>query len=147
MDCSPPGSSVHGISQAEYWSRLSFPSPEDLPDPGTEPALHVFPASMGRFFTTAPPGKPLNTSFFCCSPAGLLLPKATVFASKEASVGHAGPSATSPPACSLPESAPDLHFSVLLPLHEAYSLHKDRSLQPGSSVGAICIFKSFTLSP
>ena len=37
MDCSSPGSSVHGISQAEYWSRLPGPSPGDLPDPGIEP--------------------------------------------------------------------------------------------------------------
>ena len=28
MDCSPPGSSVHGISQQKYWSGLPFPSPE-----------------------------------------------------------------------------------------------------------------------
>ena len=27
LDCSPPGSSVHG---QEYWSRLPFPSPESL---------------------------------------------------------------------------------------------------------------------
>ena len=27
MDCSPPGSSVHGILQA-YWSGLPFPSPD-----------------------------------------------------------------------------------------------------------------------
>ena len=30
MDCSPPGSSVHGTSQEEYWSGLPFPSPGDL---------------------------------------------------------------------------------------------------------------------
>ena len=35
---SPPGSSVHGIFQQECWSGLPFPSPGDLPDPGTEPA-------------------------------------------------------------------------------------------------------------
>ena len=34
MDCSPPGSSVHGISRQEYWSGLPFLSPGDLPDPG-----------------------------------------------------------------------------------------------------------------
>ena len=34
MDCSPPGSSVHGIFQQEYWSGLPFPSPGDLPNPG-----------------------------------------------------------------------------------------------------------------
>ena len=26
-----------GFSRQEYWSGLSFPSPEDLPDPGIEP--------------------------------------------------------------------------------------------------------------
>ena len=26
-----------GFSRKEYWSGLPFPSPEDLPDPGTEP--------------------------------------------------------------------------------------------------------------
>ena len=36
MDCSPPGSSVHGISR-EYWSGLSFHSPEYLSHPETEP--------------------------------------------------------------------------------------------------------------
>ena len=37
MDCSPPGSSVHGILHQEYWSGLPFSSPGDLPDPGIEP--------------------------------------------------------------------------------------------------------------
>ena len=36
MDYSIPGSSVHGILQAEYWSGLPFPPPGDLPVPGTE---------------------------------------------------------------------------------------------------------------
>ena len=36
MDCSLPGSSVHGILQQEYWSGLPFPSPRDLPNPGIE---------------------------------------------------------------------------------------------------------------
>ena len=39
----------------ECWSELSFPSPGDLPDPGTEPGS---PAPAGRFFTTKPPGQP-----------------------------------------------------------------------------------------
>ena len=37
VDCSLPGSSVHGFSRQEYWSGLPFPSPGDLPDPGIEP--------------------------------------------------------------------------------------------------------------
>ena len=28
IDCSPPGSSVHGIFHAEYWSGMPLPSPE-----------------------------------------------------------------------------------------------------------------------
>ena len=54
--CSPLGSSVHGIFQMRILSELLFPSPEDLPDLGIEPAS---PALAGAFFTTMPPGKPL----------------------------------------------------------------------------------------
>ena len=58
-DCSPPGSSVHGIFQAKYWSWLPFPTPEDLPDPRIESRSLESPALAGRFFTTAPPEKPI----------------------------------------------------------------------------------------
>ena len=44
-----------GFSRQQYWRRLPFPSPGDLPDPGMEP---VSPALAGRFFTTEPAGKP-----------------------------------------------------------------------------------------
>ena len=37
MDCSPPGSSVHGIFQARILEWLPFASLGDLPDPGMEP--------------------------------------------------------------------------------------------------------------
>ena len=56
-DCSPPGSSVHGIFLARYWSGLSFPVSGDLPDPGIKPIFLVSLALTGRFFTTEPPGK------------------------------------------------------------------------------------------
>ena len=39
-----------GFSRKEYESRLPFPIPGDLPDPGTEPGS-VSPASADRFFT------------------------------------------------------------------------------------------------
>ena len=55
MDCSLPGSSVHEISQEEYYSGSPSRSPGDLPDPGIEPAS---PALAGGFFTTEPPEKP-----------------------------------------------------------------------------------------
>ena len=44
-----------GFSRQEYWSRLPFPPPGDLPDPGIEP---VSPALAGSFFTIEPPRKP-----------------------------------------------------------------------------------------
>ena len=58
--CQPPLSI--GISRQEYWSGLSFPSPEDLPNPRIEPASPVSPALAGIFFTTAPPGNDLPTT-------------------------------------------------------------------------------------
>ena len=42
----------------EYWSGLPFPSPGDLPERGMEPMSLESPVLVGRFFTTAPPGKP-----------------------------------------------------------------------------------------
>ena len=55
MDCSAPGSSVHGISQAKMLECIAFPPPEDLPKPRVKP---VASALAGGFFTTKPPGKP-----------------------------------------------------------------------------------------
>ena len=55
MDCSPPGSSSHRISQARILEWLPFPSPEALPNPGVELASH---ALAGGFFTTEPPVNP-----------------------------------------------------------------------------------------
>ena len=55
VDCSPPGSSVHGFPRQEYRSGLPFPSPGELPDPRIEP---VSSALAGGFLTTEPPGKP-----------------------------------------------------------------------------------------
>ena len=49
MDCSPPGSSLHSISQARILEWLLFPSPGDLLNPGMEPTS---PALEGKFFTT-----------------------------------------------------------------------------------------------
>ena len=48
MDCSPPGSCVHGVLQARYWSGLPCHPPGDLPDPGMEPVLSQLFASGGQ---------------------------------------------------------------------------------------------------
>ena len=55
VDCSPPGSSIHGILQARVleWAAISFS--RDLPDPGIEPRS---PALQADALTSEPPGKP-----------------------------------------------------------------------------------------
>ena len=45
------------FSRQECWSGLPFPPPGDLPEPGIKPSS---PALAGRFFTTEPPGKPID---------------------------------------------------------------------------------------
>ena len=80
MDCSPPGSSVHGTLQARvlewgaiafsnqaplsmgfsrqgYWNGLPFPFPGDLPDPGIKPGS---PALQADSLPTELPGKSLS---------------------------------------------------------------------------------------
>ena len=59
MDCSSPGSSVHGILQAKNWSGLPFPSPEDLPHPGIKPES---PALQADSLLTEPSRKPVSKS-------------------------------------------------------------------------------------
>ena len=40
-----------GFPRQEYWRRLPFPPPGDLPSPGINPESLVSPALAGRFFT------------------------------------------------------------------------------------------------
>ena len=62
IDCSSPGSSVHGVlvsmgfSRQEYWSGVPFPSPGDLPDPGIEPGS---PALQLNSLLSEPLRKPM----------------------------------------------------------------------------------------
>ena len=53
MDCSPSGSSVHGILQARILEWVAMPSPGTLPNPGIEPASLTSPALAGKLFTTS----------------------------------------------------------------------------------------------
>ena len=49
VDCSPPGSSVHGISQARILEWAAIPSPGDLPNSGIDLPC---PALAGGSLTT-----------------------------------------------------------------------------------------------
>ena len=54
-DCSPPGSSVHGTLQARILEWVATSYSRGSPQPRTR--THVS-CSVGRFFTTVPPGNP-----------------------------------------------------------------------------------------
>ena len=49
-----------GFSRQESWSRLPFPSPGDLPDPGIEPGSAALRADA---LPPEPPGKPFHFTF------------------------------------------------------------------------------------
>ena len=68
VDCSLPGSSFHGISQARIleWVAISFSRGSSWPRDQT-----LTPCSTGGFFTTAPPGKP-NMGIAAAAAAGSL---------------------------------------------------------------------------
>ena len=55
MDCSPPGSSVHGILQARILEWVAIPFSRDLPGPGIEPES---PALQADSLVSEPRGKP-----------------------------------------------------------------------------------------
>ena len=59
--CSPPGSSVHGILQARYWSGWPCPPPGDLPNTGTEPASLALQVDS---LPTVPPGNPSGNIYY-----------------------------------------------------------------------------------
>ena len=53
-DCSPPGSSVHGILQTRILEWVAMPSSRDLPNSGTEPRSAILQADS---LLSEPPGK------------------------------------------------------------------------------------------
>ena len=54
LDCSPLSMT---FSKEEYQSRLLFPTPRSLPNPGIKPTSLTFAMLADGFFTTAPHGK------------------------------------------------------------------------------------------
>ena len=57
VDCSPPGSSVHGVLQAGALERAAAPSPRAPSRPGVEPAPLPPPVLAGGSSPLMPPGK------------------------------------------------------------------------------------------
>jgi len=91
MDCSLPGSSVHGNFQARILEWVAISYSRDLPDPGIEA---MSPLLAGKFFTTELPGKPPETfggskvcSITCLSPWSSLSSHDFLVASKVSLLG------------------------------------------------------------
>ena len=70
MDCSPPGSSVHGISQVRILERAAISSSRDLPDPGTEPRTPSLWHWQAGSLSAGRPGAP-TVSELRAQPPGL----------------------------------------------------------------------------
>ena len=58
MDCSLPGSSVHGIFQVRLLELVAVSPLRDLSHPGTESTSLMSPALEVGSLPLAPPGKP-----------------------------------------------------------------------------------------
>ena len=64
MDCSPPGSSVHGFPRQEYWSGLPFPFPGIFPDQGCFLWLLLFIVRIGDSIILHPEPSVLMDMFY-----------------------------------------------------------------------------------
>ena len=63
LDCSPPGSSVHGILQARFLQNgLPHPPSGDLPDLRDQTCFSYSPVLADGFFTTSPSREDWHTS-------------------------------------------------------------------------------------
>ena len=67
MDCSPPGSSVHGILQARILEWVAMPSSRGSSQPRNQNFVSCDSCIAGGFFTTEPPGKPVSSVQLSCS--------------------------------------------------------------------------------
>ena len=65
MDCSLPGSSVHGILQTRILEWVAMPSSRGSSWPRDQTRISCSSSVAGRFFTNEPPGKPRETCTIC----------------------------------------------------------------------------------
>ena len=69
MDCSPPGSSVHGILQARILEWVAIFSSRGSSQPRDRTHASCSSCIAGRFFTPEPPGKAKGYSVCVCAVA------------------------------------------------------------------------------
>ena len=78
MECSPAGSSVHGILQAGIPAWVAMPSSRQFSNPGIEPSSPVTPAMQEDSFSLSHLGSPLSQDNppqyeFICSKLAMVL--------------------------------------------------------------------------
>ena len=66
INCSPPGSSVHGIFQARILESLPCPPSGDLPKPGIEPSSPALHADSLPSWATREPTLPCSDCRWSC---------------------------------------------------------------------------------
>ena len=66
IDCSPRGSSVHGILQARILEWVAMPPPGDLPNPRIEPMSLCLVHWQAGSLPLAPPGNSQNLQYKIC---------------------------------------------------------------------------------
>ena len=67
IDCSLPGSSVHGISRQKYWSELPCPPPGVFLTQGSNPCFLSLLHWQVGFFTISTTWEDTPTSLCCCT--------------------------------------------------------------------------------
>ena len=78
MDCSPQGSSVHGILQARILECVAMPFPRDLPNPGIKPTSPLLLHWQVGSLPLAQPGKLLKLSYDPTIPLLGIYPEKTI---------------------------------------------------------------------
>ena len=61
VDCSPPGSSVHGILHARILDCVTMPSSKESSPAKDRTCISCVSCTAGRFFTAEPLGKPVSS--------------------------------------------------------------------------------------
>ena len=149
MDCSPPGSSVHGILQARILEWAAMPSARGyLPDPGIKTAS---PALQVDSFTTEPRGKytrhlvpgqnllcaPSGSAEQTCGEAALLTPGA-----RPGSAGSCRPGLP-------PVSLPFTHLHTFLPSQPRHVYQESwlRHFSPPSTFPLLPLLHHLSVTP
>ena len=119
MDWSPPAFSVCGTFLVWIWSRLPFPPPGDLPNPGNRTCISWVSCIAGGFFSSEPPGKSrslyrifISSMLLWCFGCGFFVflfswwLAVSALTNEKVKVTPSWPTLCKPMDCSLPGSSP-----------------------------------------